>query len=201
MEASTGTISLRGRGRWLPAMRPSPASGRRSQPTPASALLPCPEGCAGGFPGPGRAAPRSPTPTRRGPAPILGHASVESGRRYARLADNALVEVLRTPSRMESDDSDAGFGRAESKTTWRQAGDKTPRTKPEQNRGLHGGPPGTRTLPAGPRSERNQIVRRPETPLATSWRQILAVRVLPASTGPVRVRPAPATWRVLGSAA
>ena len=34
---------------------------------------------------------------------FLGHASIESTRRYARLADNALVEVLRRPEKAASD--------------------------------------------------------------------------------------------------
>jgi hypothetical protein len=34
---------------------------------------------------------------------FLGHASVESTRRYARLADNALLEVLREPAERASD--------------------------------------------------------------------------------------------------
>ena len=34
---------------------------------------------------------------------LLGHASVESTRRYARLAENALVEVLRQPAELVSD--------------------------------------------------------------------------------------------------
>ena len=46
---------------------------------------------------------------------FLGHASIQSTRRYARLADNALVEVLRAPSRrMSTDDKPA------ENTTWRQ---------------------------------------------------------------------------------
>jgi integrase len=32
---------------------------------------------------------------------FLGHASVQSTRRYARLADNALIEVLRPPSKRQ----------------------------------------------------------------------------------------------------
>ena len=34
---------------------------------------------------------------------FLGHASIESTRRYARLADNALLEVLRQPTEGASD--------------------------------------------------------------------------------------------------
>ena len=37
---------------------------------------------------------------------FLGHASILSTRRYARLADNALIEVLRVPSRRMSTDDE-----------------------------------------------------------------------------------------------
>jgi integrase/recombinase XerC len=53
----------------------------------------------------------------------LGHASVQSTRRYARLADNALIEVLR-PVR----------------PNWRQPGDKLSSTASKRNRPLGGGP-------------------------------------------------------------
>jgi hypothetical protein len=50
---------------------------------------------------------------------FLGLASIQSTCRYARLADNALVEVLRMPARHSStDDEPAENG------TWRQASDK-----------------------------------------------------------------------------
>ena len=61
---------------------------------------------------------------------FLGHAHPESTRRYARLADAALVQVLRPEVTDES---------------WRQAGDKGPRDKAEQSRGVRGGPSWTRT--------------------------------------------------------
>lgn len=54
---------------------------------------------------------------------FLGHASVQSTRRYARLADNALIEVLRPP-----------------KPGWRQPGDKGPRIELKKLRGVTGGP-------------------------------------------------------------
>ena len=57
---------------------------------------------------------------------FLGHANAESTRRYARLADTALVQVL--PTR-----------------PWRQAGDKGPEEEGEQDRGVGGGPSWTRT--------------------------------------------------------
>ena len=57
---------------------------------------------------------------------FLGHAHPESTRRYARLADAALVQVL-------------------PKRSWRQAGDKGPRDKPERMQRDDGGPSWTRT--------------------------------------------------------
>ncbi len=57
---------------------------------------------------------------------FLGHANAESTRRYARLADTALVQVL--PTR-----------------PWRQAGDKGPEEEDEQDRGVGGGPSWVRT--------------------------------------------------------
>ena len=63
---------------------------------------------------------------------FLGHASVQSTRRYARLADNALIEVLRPTSRRED-------------PTWRQPGDKDSRTEDEKSRGVTGGPSWIRT--------------------------------------------------------
>ena len=59
---------------------------------------------------------------------FLGHKNVESTRRYARLADNALLEVLRPSS-----------------TTWGQAGDKPSENETESRRGVTGGPSRTRT--------------------------------------------------------
>ena len=59
---------------------------------------------------------------------FLGHASVQSTRRYARLADNALLEVLRPPS-------DAR----------RQAADKGSDNEAERNHEVSGGPSRTRT--------------------------------------------------------
>ena len=50
---------------------------------------------------------------------LLGHASVQSTRRYARLADNALIEVLRPPA-----------------PDWRQLGDKGSRIQLEKLRGF-----------------------------------------------------------------
>ena len=59
---------------------------------------------------------------------FLGHKNVQSTRRYARLADNALVEVLRARPQ-----------------PWRQAGDKDSENETEQDQGLGGGPSRTRT--------------------------------------------------------
>ncbi len=59
---------------------------------------------------------------------FLGHASVQSTRRYARLADNALLEVLRPPN-----------------DAWRQVGDKDSSNETEQNQKVSGGPSRTRT--------------------------------------------------------
>jgi integrase len=59
---------------------------------------------------------------------FLGHTSVQSTRRYARLADNALLEVLRSPS-----------------AVWRQVGDKEFCNEPERNQTVSGGPSRTRT--------------------------------------------------------
>jgi len=63
---------------------------------------------------------------------FLGHASVISTRRYARLADNALIEVLR-PAR----------------SGWRQAGDKGPENNPERSREVTRGPSRIRTGKGG----------------------------------------------------
>ena len=62
---------------------------------------------------------------------FLGHASIQSTRRYARLADNALIEVLRVPS--------------DEKQTWRQAGDKGSENKLDENQRDSGGPSWVRT--------------------------------------------------------
>jgi len=59
---------------------------------------------------------------------FLGHASVQSTRRYARLADNALIEVLR-PAR----------------PSWRQAGDKLSSSTSKRNQSVSGGPAWVRT--------------------------------------------------------
>ena len=59
---------------------------------------------------------------------FLGHASVQSTRRYARLADNALIEVLR-PARQ----------------SWRQAGDKPSKITLKRSQPLSGGPAWIRT--------------------------------------------------------
>ncbi len=59
---------------------------------------------------------------------FLGHASVEATRRDARLADNAMLEVLGKPSR-----------------TWRQAGDKGSPDEALRNQEVDGGPSRTRT--------------------------------------------------------
>ncbi len=59
---------------------------------------------------------------------FLGHASVQSTRRYARLADSALLEVLRPPN-------DAR----------RQAADKGSGNETEQDQAVSGGPSRTRT--------------------------------------------------------
>jgi hypothetical protein len=64
---------------------------------------------------------------------LLGHASVQSTRSYARLAENALIEVLRPASRRD----DAPDPRA---------GDKlattVPEPKPKSQKDFDGGPPG-----------------------------------------------------------
>ncbi len=59
---------------------------------------------------------------------FLGHRNVQSTRRYARLADNAMLEVLRTPG-----------------AAWRRAGDKGSAGKTEQDQSVDGGPSRTRT--------------------------------------------------------
>jgi integrase/recombinase XerC len=59
---------------------------------------------------------------------FLGHASVQSTRRYARLADSALLEVLRPPN-----------------DAWRQVGDKESDNETEQDQTVSGGPSRTRT--------------------------------------------------------
>ena len=59
---------------------------------------------------------------------FLGHASVESTRRYARLADNAMLEVLRP--------SEGGH---------RQATDQDSRNEDEKPRDVTGGPSWIRT--------------------------------------------------------
>ncbi|MCU0671133.1 MAG: hypothetical protein MUF70_17585 [Myxococcota bacterium] len=59
---------------------------------------------------------------------FLGHASVLSTRRYARLADNALIEVLR-PAR----------------PTRRRAGDKLSEITMKRNQSVGGGPAWIRT--------------------------------------------------------
>ena len=63
---------------------------------------------------------------------FLGHAHPESTRRYARLADNALIEVLRPPSKRQD-------------PTWRQPGDKDSRTETEKDPTVDGGPSWIRT--------------------------------------------------------
>jgi hypothetical protein len=59
---------------------------------------------------------------------FLGHKNVQSTRRYAFLADNAMVEVLRKPTEAQ-----------------RQVSDKGAEDKPEQERDVSGGPSRTRT--------------------------------------------------------
>ncbi len=59
---------------------------------------------------------------------FLGHKNVQSTRRYARLADNAMIEVLRSPASAE-----------------RQASDKGSENETEQERAVSGGPSRTRT--------------------------------------------------------
>ena len=59
---------------------------------------------------------------------FLGHASVLSTRRYARLADNALIEVPRPAT-----------------ASWRQPGDKPFAAKPKRDQLLEGGPAWIRT--------------------------------------------------------
>jgi len=59
---------------------------------------------------------------------FLGHASVISTRRYARLADAALVDVLRPRTK-----------------PWRRAGDKGSKNKDETFRSVKGGPSRIRT--------------------------------------------------------
>jgi len=76
---------------------------------------------------------------------FLGHASIQSTRRYARLADNALVEVLRTPARVADGAKTTKSGSAKPSAKQR-IGDKVatrvPRTKPNNSAGLRVGPPG-----------------------------------------------------------
>jgi len=75
---------------------------------------------------------------------FLGHASVMSTRRYARLADNAMLEVLRNPV----------------KPAWRQAGDKGGKTQVPDFKGTSSwalldskeGPSCRSARPPGPRS-------------------------------------------------
>jgi hypothetical protein len=59
---------------------------------------------------------------------FLGHASVLSTRRYARLAEHALVEVLRP-----------------AKAGWRQARDRGPANKTKRDQLVGGGPAWIRT--------------------------------------------------------
>jgi hypothetical protein len=59
---------------------------------------------------------------------FLGHKNVHSKRRYARLADNAMIEVLRSPAGAQ-----------------RQASDKVSRTGLERDREVAGGLSRTRT--------------------------------------------------------
>ncbi len=59
---------------------------------------------------------------------FLGHASLTSTRRYARFAEEALLEVVRPKSEV-----------------WRQAGDKGSEEKPQTPRGVTGGPSRIRT--------------------------------------------------------
>ena len=59
---------------------------------------------------------------------FLGHVSIEATRRYARLADNAMLDVLRPYD-----------------STWRQAGDKVSEGEPEPYRVVRRGPSRTRT--------------------------------------------------------
>ncbi len=60
---------------------------------------------------------------------FLGHRNVQSTRRYARLADNAMLEVLRHPPEVPC----------------RQAADKGSRDEAEQDQSVDGGPSRTRT--------------------------------------------------------
>ncbi|MCX5739821.1 MAG: hypothetical protein NTZ61_15255 [Proteobacteria bacterium] len=59
---------------------------------------------------------------------FLGHTSVQSTRRYGRLADNALIEVLRP-----------------AKPSWRQPGDKLSAIKPKRDQTHEVGAPWIRT--------------------------------------------------------
>ena len=72
---------------------------------------------------------------------FLGHKNVESTRRYARLADNALLEVLRPSS-----------------TAWGQAGGKSSANETETDRDVTGGPSRTRTWDHTKKSYKFQIV-------------------------------------------
>ncbi len=65
---------------------------------------------------------------------FLGHASIQSTRRYARLADNALVEVLRTPAHASQPSAKQRIGDT--------LATRVPRTKPNNSAGLRVGPPG-----------------------------------------------------------
>jgi hypothetical protein len=72
---------------------------------------------------------------------FLGHASVQSTRRYARLADNALVEVLRPPAKRHD-------------ATRRQVGEKVQRTNLSEIAAFGVGPPGFE--PGGKRKKRGK---------------------------------------------
>jgi hypothetical protein len=65
-------------------------------------------------------------------------------RAIERLADNALVEVLRVPAQRALTN-----GEPAKEPTWRQPGDKAPRIKTEKSRGVSGGPSRVRTRPQG----------------------------------------------------
>ncbi|MCP5059395.1 MAG: tyrosine-type recombinase/integrase [bacterium] len=73
---------------------------------------------------------------------FLGHASIQSTRRYARLADSTLLQVLRTPAQIEDHPTPA----MERTGRRRCLGDKRATRSPEHNlseiKTLSVGPPG-----------------------------------------------------------
>ena len=79
---------------------------------------------------------------------FLGHASVQSTRRYARLADNALIEVLRPSSRHERDEESdlATSGRQASEEQTREETEALRWALQDSNLGASGYEPGALPL-------------------------------------------------------